>query len=129
MALVLNLLFVNVIYTVTKPGFSADACHPVWVSGIFFLHVLVLVLKRGEPQAWNGPAARSSAEGFGSVTCAGEEVQIVLIHRSNAAESESELKPEPAVLGRSAEWKTSSTCLLGFLAPRLWSRPAEPHVR
>lgn len=57
MTLVLNSPFVNVIYTVTKPGFSADVCHPVWVSG--FIRVLFWFLTGRPVKAEREPRAKS----------------------------------------------------------------------
>lgn len=72
MALVLNLPFVNVIYTVTKPGFLADVCHPVWVSGFSRVLFWFLTGRPGkaerEPRAKIGPVG--PPRGGGSVTCA-----------------------------------------------------------
>lgn len=70
------------------------------------------------------PAARSSAGGGGSVTCAGEEVQIVLIQRVAA----SKLELEPAALDVHPSGKPLPHGPLGFLAPRLGPGPRRAHM-
>lgn len=114
----MNLLFVNVIYTVTKPGFLVDACHPVWVSGIFFS--LFWFFKGGGGKDLNVPPVGPLA---GRCECylGREEVQIVLIHGPNAAEPESELALELTVLDVQPSGKPLPHACSGF-----WPRGFRP---
>lgn len=91
-----------------------------------FLTVFVLVLKR-RSTGWN---ALLFGHLVGNWECYlhREEVQIVLMHKSNATESALELEPEQAcwMLSRVENFFHMPARVSG---PEAWSRPAEPHVR